>query len=223
MRPPSCGAALLRGPRECFDYVLFVTDGSTTAKVLCHKGVLMCHSPKFRELIVTDNYFALDVRVQPGFLPAMLELLQYLYLKDPSLLASPRSKLLQLCAWLQMPQEFLQLRDDTAKKVENFRVCELTIQPAREHTAWPCDYAETRCLLAEVFAQQCETKPAASVKKLLAPGRKPQPPPLRVAPPPMFVKSPTQDESDSDEPESPVYRKRILRSSRKRTRGGTVY
>jgi hypothetical protein len=59
-----------------------------------------------RELITSENYFDLTIDVPLGYLGAMLELLQFMYLKNTGLLTN-REKILELCAVLKMKPEFV--------------------------------------------------------------------------------------------------------------------
>jgi hypothetical protein len=59
-----------------------------------------------RELITSDCYFDLTIDVPLGYLGSMLELLQFMYLKNTGLLTN-REKIVTLCALLKMKPEFV--------------------------------------------------------------------------------------------------------------------
>ena len=111
---PSCGLALLQGPEDAFDYVVTLTDGVNSIPIYCHRCVLLVHSKKIREYLCNENYFSMDIKVQSGYLGAAIELIQYMYLKDPSLL-SDKEKILDLCGFFEMPFDFLVIRNDEAQ------------------------------------------------------------------------------------------------------------
>jgi BTB/POZ domain len=122
----SCGLKMLCAPKECFDYCLYVTDSKKVVKLFCHRAVLLSHSIRMRELITGENYFDLTLSVEPGYLGAMLELLQFMYLKNVGLLSN-RDKILDLCALLQMKPEFVRAENILAdEKVINLDTCQLT-------------------------------------------------------------------------------------------------
>ncbi len=105
IRTWSCGLGLLRGPVSCFDYVIHVTsDHETYVKVLAHRMVLRTFSRRFRRLINDENYFSLVVELQPTFIGPFLELIQFMYLRDVSLLTD-KKKILSLCGTLEMNTE----------------------------------------------------------------------------------------------------------------------
>ena len=84
----SCGAVLLKGPVDSFDYCLYITDTKKTIKIYCHRSVLLAHSVKMRELITSENFFDLTIEVKPGYLGSMIELLQFMYLKNIALISN---------------------------------------------------------------------------------------------------------------------------------------
>jgi hypothetical protein len=102
----SCGLRLLSAPRECFDYCLYITDSKKIVKVYCHRSVLLAHSIRMRELITPENYFDLTITVLIGYVGSMLELIQFMYLKNTGLFTN-REKILELCAVLKMKPEFV--------------------------------------------------------------------------------------------------------------------
>ena len=112
---PTCGLALLSSPKETFDFVLKVTDGKQAAKVPCHRCVLVAHSLKLRDFITCENYFELTIKLLPGYIPALLELVQYMYLKDHTLITDIQ-KVLELCGTLHMKLDhFIVSRGKTEK------------------------------------------------------------------------------------------------------------
>jgi hypothetical protein len=106
----SCGSTLLKAPLSTFDYVLYITDGINTVKVLCHKCVLLAHSSRMMELITNENFFDLEISVLPGYITSALELIQYMYLKDPSYV-SDVGKVLQLCGMFHMSSDHFAIRN----------------------------------------------------------------------------------------------------------------
>ena len=112
---PSCGLALLKGPRNAFDYVLRLTsDDKQFVQIYCHRCVLITHSKKMSDLICNENFWDMDVKVKPGFLGAAVELIQYMYLRDITLI-SDKSKILELCAVFEMPLDFFLIQQNQAQ------------------------------------------------------------------------------------------------------------
>jgi hypothetical protein len=76
-------------------------------------------------LITAENFFDLTISVKPGYIGSMLELLQYLYLKNLGLLSNI-PKILELCALLKMPQDFARasnvIVDHTDYHLDNCRL-----------------------------------------------------------------------------------------------------
>jgi hypothetical protein len=106
----TCGETLLTAPFDTFDYVLYITDGITRFKVICHKCVLLAHSLKLRELINNENFFDLEIELNPGYIMPALELIQYMYLKNPKLI-SQVSKVLTLCCTFEMSKDYSAIRN----------------------------------------------------------------------------------------------------------------
>jgi hypothetical protein len=99
---PSCGLALLTSPRRTFDYVVRVSDGQQHVAIHAHRCVLVAHSRKLAALACDENFFDLDMVVKPGYLQAAIEVFQYMYLKDPTLLRD-KGRALEMCGLLDMP------------------------------------------------------------------------------------------------------------------------
>jgi len=106
---PSCGQTLLRGPAQAFDYVLHVTDGQTQFRMNCHRCVLSAHSLHLSRLITGENFFSLSIKVQVGYLGALSELIQYMYLKDIRFVTD-KTKVMELCALFEMPSDHFCIR-----------------------------------------------------------------------------------------------------------------
>ena len=115
----SCGLALLRGPTDSFDYTLFITDGNITVKVFCHKCVLIAHSERMRINIRGEHFFDMDIKVKPGYITAFIELVQYMYLKDPTLITK-ESKILELCGMLHMKLDHFLIRSEKLVKQNEY-------------------------------------------------------------------------------------------------------
>ncbi len=122
----SCGLRLLTAPIECFDYCLYISDSKKVVKVYCHRAILLSHSILMRELITSENYFDLTVSVEFGYISSMLELLQFMYLKNTGLLSN-REKLLELCAMLKMKSEFVTV-GNIQSNVIDIESCQLSIE-----------------------------------------------------------------------------------------------
>lgn len=113
MSLPSCGLTLLRGPRNAFDYRLSISsDEKHYVHIRCHRAVLISHSKRFDQLINAENYFELEIKVKPGYVGPMIELLQFMYLKDPALISS-RDKVVELCGVCEMPLDHFFIRQHT--------------------------------------------------------------------------------------------------------------
>jgi len=102
--PQSCGHGLLELDPRTFDMKLRITDGVSAAVVYVH-SVVLCQSPLLSRVIldtpVRESGF-MQLRVQPGCVMAMLEVLQFLYLKQPAFSADPDA-VRRLLSWLEMP------------------------------------------------------------------------------------------------------------------------
>ena len=115
----SCGLTLLKAPQDTFDYVLYLHDRTQTIKIFCHRAVLLAHSIKMKELMTAENYFELTINVLPGYLGAAVELIQYLYLKDPTLITD-EDKMLKMCALFGMPLDHYLIRSHQLEKVNEY-------------------------------------------------------------------------------------------------------
>ena len=98
---PSCGVTLLRSSKKFCDYTLRLDDGRAQVKIMCHRCVLMSHSHRLSTLMTSENYFDMRICVKPGYLSSAVELIQYMYLKDPTLL-SEKGKILEICGLFHM-------------------------------------------------------------------------------------------------------------------------
>lgn len=101
----SCGQMMLQSPIDTMDFCLYVTDKKQVIKILCHRSVLLAHSLRLSELINADNFYDLTVEIKPGFINSMLELLQFMYLKDIRRLTD-KTKILYLSKILKMRRDF---------------------------------------------------------------------------------------------------------------------
>lgn len=104
----SCGQTLLQGAEHTFDYVLHLTDGKQQATLFCHRAVLAAHSKKLDAAINAENYFDQEIQVLPGYLGAMIELIQFMYLKDQSLITQC-GRIKKLCVFLDVPLDLFRL------------------------------------------------------------------------------------------------------------------
>lgn len=116
----TCGHVLLRAPLETFDFLLrFSTPNSpNVVSVYCHRAILVAYSEYCRHFILNPDFkgefhYQLNIQVEDGQLGAALELIQFMYIRDPALL-SDRNKILQLCGLFRMYQEhmFIQSLND---------------------------------------------------------------------------------------------------------------
>lgn len=107
----SCGLTLLKSPLKTFNYVLHLTtDDVHYIQINCHKCVLLAHSKRILREMKSDTYFHFTIKVLPGYLGAFLELLQYMYLKNPALITE-KDKICHLMGYLEMPSEFYVLQN----------------------------------------------------------------------------------------------------------------
>jgi hypothetical protein len=126
---PSCGLALLRGPLDSFDYVLRITSNEKTfVHINCHRCVLLAHSKKMSDLIRNENFWDMDIKVRPGYISAVIELIQYMYLKDISLVTE-KSKILELCGLFEMPLDFFLIRTESLDYLNQYPTIQLNIEP----------------------------------------------------------------------------------------------
>jgi hypothetical protein len=125
---PSCGYSLLKAPLNTFDYALYLTDRKVTVKIQCHRCVLLAHSEIFRDLICNENFFDMEVCVKPGYLTAAVEVIQYMYLKDPLLITS-KSKVLDMCGMFQMPLDHFLIASNKIMPVNTYPTVNVTIMP----------------------------------------------------------------------------------------------
>ena len=137
---PSCGLTMLQAPKDTFDYTLRITsDDKIFVSVQCHRCVLTTHSERLRYLMTNENYFTMDIKVEPGYVAPTLELLQYMYLKDASLIFH-KEKALKLLALFEMPLEHFLVRTEGTMPVNTYDTVQFLIQ-----------YDESSCIAATDF------------------------------------------------------------------------
>lgn len=170
MNIPSCGESLLKSPINTFDYVLCITDGTVTVKVLCHKCVLLTHSPKLQELINNENFFDLEIEVKPGYITATLELIQYMYLKNPKLFTD-QVKVLQVCGMFYMNQDYRLIRNSPPVTQENNNFTNIILQVGEAHPSVTArlltDFLKCVEMSANVMAVQEVVKVDKTKKRLV--------------------------------------------------------
>jgi len=111
-----------------FDYVVRITsDQKLVVHINCHRCVLLAHSGQMRTLINNENYWDMDIRVRPGYVAAAAELIQYMYLKDSSLITE-KNKVLELCALFEMPLDHFLIRTDALERLNKYPVVHLTLE-----------------------------------------------------------------------------------------------
>lgn len=115
---PSCGLTLLQGDKSEFDYVVYVTDGFGSVKIPCHRCILTVHSERLRDLMKNENFFDMVIRVKPGYIGAVIELIQYMYLKDHTLI-SDSVKVLEICGMFHMKADHFMIRNRMVPSVTN--------------------------------------------------------------------------------------------------------
>lgn len=102
---PSCGLTMLRAPLDTCDYVLNVTsDDVQFLQIYCHKCVLKCHSTRFNDLMTGENFHEMVIKLPLGYSGAFIELIQYMYLRDITMISDPE-KVKNLCAFFDMPAD----------------------------------------------------------------------------------------------------------------------
>jgi hypothetical protein len=125
---PSCGLALLKGPLNSFDYVLRITSNDQNfVHINCHRCVLLAHSATMSDLIRNENFWDMDIKVEPGYISATIELIQYMYLKDITLISN-KAKVLELCALFEMPLDFFLIRTDGLDCLNTYPRIQLAIE-----------------------------------------------------------------------------------------------
>jgi len=107
--------------------VRITSNDKTFVQINCHRCVLLSHSKKMQTLINGENFWDMDIKVKPGFVAATIELIQYMYLKDISLI-SEKNKMLELCALFEMPLDYFLLRSDTLEQLNRYEIVQLNIQ-----------------------------------------------------------------------------------------------
>lgn len=124
---PSCGLTLLSGPKNSFDYVLRITsDDQQFVQIHCHRCVLIAHSPQMASLINGENYFDMSLKVKFGYIGACLELIQYFYLKDPTLI-SEKEKILELCGLFEMSLDHFLIRENKLEAMNCYPMVTLNV------------------------------------------------------------------------------------------------
>lgn len=168
---PSCGLTMLRAPEDTFDYVLHVTsDDCHFVRIHCHKAVLRCHSPRFSDLMTGANYAELEVKLPPGYFGAFIELVQYMYLRDITLI-SHAQKVLKLCAMFDMPFDIFLIRTRAVEPINTYRSLVFQLVSDRE----PRDVST--CITAVDFLKHVEIHQARLQTIDPALVREPSPPP----------------------------------------------
>jgi hypothetical protein len=147
---PSCGLTLLKSPKDTFDYVLYITDDTVTVKVLCHKCVLLSHSERLRELISGENYFDLDIKVKKGYISSLLQLIQYMYLKDPMLISNS-DKILELCGMFHMELDHFIIRTNKAVQLNTYPMTSIVLKHQQKQH-------DEKCLFATEFTKLIHIK-----------------------------------------------------------------
>lgn len=136
----SCGQALLQMARQTADYAVFLKEGDGIVKVLCHKCVLIAHSVSFQNLINAENFFDIEIILKPGYMGSMIELLQFLYLKNPHELTN-KKQVLELAGMLEMKLDFFIIQN---------------VQTDQPHYSYPgyiiqFNHYENRCFVKSNF------------------------------------------------------------------------
>jgi len=137
---PSCGLTLLSGPKNAFDYVLRITsDDKQFVQINCHRCVLIAHSPQLGNLINGENFFDMSIKVKFGYIGACLELIQYFYLKDPSLI-SEKEKILELCGLFEMSLDHFLIRENKSETLDRYPMIKLNIMADESSSITTLDF-----------------------------------------------------------------------------------
>lgn len=96
----SCGRVLLESHPSTFDYELRIDDGTRALRVRCHRAVLAAHAVRLRELSTGENFSDLTLRIKPGFLDSLLELLRFFYLHPSPARWRRPEEIRELATWL---------------------------------------------------------------------------------------------------------------------------
>ena len=123
---PSCGKTLLQS--NSWDYTLYITDGKEQYAVRTHKCVLLAHSEKMRELIGGSTFFECSIQLHKGYITACLELLQYLYMKAPSMIKQV-DKVLELCGMFRIPYEHIVIRKGEFYETDMYETVQVRLEP----------------------------------------------------------------------------------------------
>lgn len=101
------------------DYILYLHDSQHVVKCAVHRAILELYSTKFVE-IIKNNYFQCCLKVVDGYIPAMLELLQFMYLRSFNLISENNiDKVKTLCVFLEMPKEFSMIKNNKNQEVDH--------------------------------------------------------------------------------------------------------
>lgn len=132
--PPSCGLTLLRAPRNTRDYWLEITSNDDfVVTVHCHRCVLLSHATELQVYLTGENFWNMSIKVDLGYVSAALELIQFMYLKDPKLITE-KDKVLELCGHFGMSLDhFLIRHDHQLKPVNQYPTLRLVLTP--DHTS----------------------------------------------------------------------------------------
>ena len=161
---PTCGETLLRGPKNSFDYVVRLTsDEKQYVSLQCHRCVLIAHSRQLGSLIYGENFWDMDIKVKHGYLGAAIELIQYLYLKDVSLI-SEKTKVLELCALFEMPADHFLIRS-TAPLPSLYPTVKLVITADESESVTAMDFIKMiKFEHAKLVHEQSKTPPLLPVE-----------------------------------------------------------
>lgn len=172
---PSCGLALLRS--NSFDYTLWLRHENEASiqfvKIQCHKAVLLAHSQKMSEVINASNFWDCTIEIKPGYLKACIEVLQYMYLKDPTLI-SDLDKVLDVCAMFGMQYDHMVLQEHKLHSTDQFDTVQLQLEPCATATTVCADFlqnltfprAEMRERKVDTCDSACQTDVFPAVQRV---------------------------------------------------------
>ena len=114
---PSCGLSLLQSPYK--DFILTISDDNVSVVINCHRAVILAHAERLGTYSRGEDFFSSSVQVENGYVPVMIELVQYMYLKDPTLI-SQKDKMLTMCSRIGMKLDFFFINNNQLKKVNKY-------------------------------------------------------------------------------------------------------
>lgn len=124
---PSCGLVMLRAPLDTCDYVLNITtDDKQYVQIHCHKCVLKCHSKRLNDLMTGERFHESTIKVPKGYSGAFIELVQYMYLRDLTVI-SDRDKVKKLCAMLDMPYDIFIISKNKLRPINTYHSIQFNI------------------------------------------------------------------------------------------------